>query len=271
MRRSVGCRNVNNNNEQIKRTGIGKRHCPETQGFAGDGAVGMTRQAADVTNNPARVVSASGRNAERTASARCACYALLSELACSPHDIDPRAGLHDKIGAGAALEYASGLDALLHEFVALDLDTLKLEYSALFEVGSDGPPCPIREDLQTGQRAGTREDLVRFYSYFNYKLEEKFAWAPDHLSVELEFMHFLCYREATFGPDAASYQLAQVDFSQRHLVRWVPKFARSVAKVASDSVYCRIIDAIDQFLTADHAWQCGTIIIEGRDHGGRKQ
>jgi len=210
-----------------------------------------------VTTNLVRVVS--GRDAPRTAPARCTCYALLSELVCSPHDIDPRASLRDKIGAGAVLEYAAGLDELLCEFVALDLDTLKLEYSAMFEVGSDGPPFPIREDLQTGQRSGTREDLVRFYNYFNYALEEKFAWAPDHLSVELEFMHFLCYREASAESNAASYQLAQADFSQRHLVRWVPKLARDLTEVASNSVYCRVIGAIERFLTADHAWQCGTI------------
>jgi len=231
----------------------------------------VTMQTPEVTVNPTRLVSVSERDARQTAAARCACYAALSELACSPHDMDPRVSLRDKIDIGTALDYADGLDGLLREFVALDLDTLKLEFSALFEVGSDGPPCPIREDLQTGQRAGTREDLVRFYNYFNYTLEEKFAWAPDHLSVELEFMHFLCYREASAGSDAASYQLAQIDFSQRHLMRWVPELARSVARVASDSVYCRVIDAIERFLAADYAWQCGTIITEDSGHGGCRQ
>jgi len=212
-----------------------------------------------VTPNPTRLISASERDSGQTAAARCSYYAALSELVCSPHDLDPRASLRDKIGIGAALDYSAGLDDLLREFVELDLDKLKYAYSALFEVGSDGPPCPIREDLQTGQRKGTREDLVRFYSYFNYKLEEKFAWAPDHLSVELEFMHFLCYREASAESGAASYQLAQVDFAERHLVCWVPELAKSTARIAPDSIYLRVIYTIEQFLTADYAWQCGTI------------
>lgn len=228
-------------------------------------------QTPDVTMNTTRRISVSQRDARQTAAARCACYATLSELACSPHDLDPRVSLRDKIDIGTVLDYANGLDGLLREFVELDLDKLKYEYSALFEVGGDGPPCPIREDLQTGQRTGTREDLVRFYNYFNYQLEEKFAWAPDHLSVELEFMHFLCYREASAESDAASYQLAQVDFSERHLVRWVPELAKGVARIASDSVYRRVIDAIEQFLAADYAWQCGTIVIENKGHGGREQ
>ncbi len=213
--------------------------------------------------SPTRTIN--GRDTERTAAARCACYAILSELACSPHDMDPRPGLRDKIDEIAALDYATDLDSFVREFVELDLATLKTEYSALFEIGSDGPPCSIREDLQTGQRTGTREDLIRFYNYFNYKLEEKFAWAPDHLSVELEFMHFLCYREASAGADAASYQLAQVDFSQRHLVRWVPQLAKGVARVASGSIYRRAMDTIEEVLTADYAWQNGTIVNQTGD------
>ncbi len=202
------------------------------------------------------------RETERTAALRCACYAALSELVCSPHDVDPRPALRDRLGAGASLDAASGLDGLLREFTERDLDTLKREYSGLFEVGSEGPPCPIREDLQTGQRKGTREDLVRFYGYFNYLLDEKFAWAPDHLSVELEFMHFLCFREASAGDDAASYQLAQADFSERHLVRWVPELADSVARSAPESIYRRVIEVIDRYLAADLAWQRGTISAE---------
>jgi DMSO reductase family type II enzyme chaperone len=224
----------------------------------------VTMQMPDVTTNPTRLVS-SERNARQTAAARCAGYGALSELACSPHDMDPRGSLREKIGIGTALDYTEGLDDLLREFVELDLDKLKYEYSALFEVGSDGPPCPIREDLHTGQRKGTREDLVRFYSHFNYKLEEKFAWVPDHLSVELEFMHFLCFQEASAESDTVSYQLAQVDFSERHLVHWVPGLAKGVAKATADSIYCRVIDAIEQFLAADYAWQCGTIVNQTRD------
>lgn len=199
------------------------------------------------------------RDRELTAVRRCACYAALSELVCSPHDVDSRPALRDRLRDGGTLDAPSGLDELLPQFVDRGLDTLKREYSSLFEIGSEGPPCPIREDLQTGQRKGTREDLVRFYGYFNYLLDEKFAWAPDHLSVELEFMHFLCYREASAGDDAASYQLAQVDFSERHLVRWVPELVTGVTRAAPDSIYRRVIEVVDRYLAADVAWQRGTI------------
>ena len=211
----------------------------------------------------ARTVS--GRNVQETAPVRCACYAALSELVASPHDIDPRPALTEKAGIAANLPYGGELDEILAEFVDTELDQLKREYSGLFEVGSDGPPVPIREDLQTGQRAGTREELVRFYNYFHYELEEKFAWAPDHLSVQLEFVHFLCFQEASAGSEVLSYQLAELDFAERHLIRWAPKLAKSVESIAPGSLYARIMRTLSEFLANDVAWQNGTVSATGEE------
>ncbi len=217
------------------------------------------------TAGPARTVS--GRDAKSTAPLRCAAFAVLSELVASPHEIDSRPSLREKIGTFAGLPYGAALDELLAGFVDTDLDKLKKEYSGLFEVGSGGPPVPIREDLQTGQRAGTREELVRFYNFFHYKLSEKFAWAPDHLSVQLEFMHFLCFSEATAETEVLSYQLAQADFTERHLVKWVPTLIEGVEAISSGSLYARVINTLGDFLAADFTWQQSTITVMEKDHG----
>lgn len=219
--------------------------------------------------NPGPVRTVRDRYAEATAPLRCICYAACSELAASPYDLDPRPALKERIGIGDAVPYAASLDALLAEVADAELDRLQAEYSGLFEVGSQGPPAPIREDLQTGQRGGTREDVVRFYDFFGYRLGEKFAWQPDHLSVELEFMHFLCFREAQGGADALSFQLGQMDFTERHLIRWVPAFAETVAKLAPGSLYARAVGALARFVAADHQWQLNTVMgNEGRSGPG---
>ncbi len=197
------------------------------------------------------------RGTAATAALRCLCYAAFSELLASPHEVDARAGLLARVGLGEVL------DALLTEVGSAELHRLQAEYSGLFEVGSEGPPMPIREDLQTGQRAGTREDVVRFYDYFGYVVDEKFAWQPDHLSLELEFMHYLCFRESEAGADVLSYQLAQVDFTTRHLVSWVPRFADGVAELAPDSLYARVVAALRDFIEEDFAWQTATISVGG--------
>ena len=204
--------------------------------------------------------SVGNRHAAETAGLRCLCYAACSELVASPHEMDPRPALRDRVGACAAVPYASHLDPLLAEVSAAELARLRSEYSGLFEVGSQGPPVPIREDLQTGQRAGTREEVVRFYDYFGYVLDGKFAWQPDHLSVELEFMHYLCFREASAEreADALSFQLAQADFTERHL-RWLPQLAANLDQLAPGSLYARVVEALRDFVGADHEWQLGTI------------
>ena len=195
------------------------------------------------------------RDTATSAAFRCLCYAAFSELLASPHEVDARAGLLARVGLTEAL------DALLSEVGAAELQQLRSEYSGLFEVGSEGPPVPIREDLQTGQRSGTREDVVRFYDYFGYVLDEKFAWQPDHLSLQLEFMHYLCFRESEQAEEVLSYQLAQLDFAERHLLSWVPRFAAQVETHAPGSLYARVVGALRDFLAEDCAWQTGTITV----------
>jgi DMSO reductase family type II enzyme chaperone len=205
--------------------------------------------------------------AERTGSeapGRCLLYALFSDLAASPFDSEPSVAGEAIDLAELGLPYGTGaLNELLTEWRNADRDVLKREYSGLFEVGSNGPPVPIREDLHRGQPAGVREDLVRFFDFFGYGLEESFAWAPDHLSVEFEFMHFLCYQEAEQAAadsgDALSFQLAQHDFAERHLCNWVPELAEKIHKVEPDGLYARLIAAISDCLLKDFEWQKSTI------------
>lgn len=203
------------------------------------------------------------RETERTAGLRCQCYAAFSELTASPHDVDARVFNRDRAGIGGGVPYALTLDELIEEFAVADIAWLKSEYSGLFEIGSQGPPAPIREDLLTGQKAGTREDIVRFYDFFGYRLDDRYAWAPDHLSVELEFMHFLCFHEASAAGDVLSYQLAQTDFSARHLHNWIPRLAESVTRLAPDSFYCRVLIALRDFVARDCDWQASTIVATG--------
>jgi len=195
----------------------------------------------------------------RMAAVRCACYAAWSELLASPHEADVRESLTRKLEVAAELDFDCRLDSVIRAYTALEAQQLRRQYSALFEVGSDGPPVPIREDLQTGQRSGTREDLIRFYDYFGYRLADRFSWQPDHLSVELEFMHYLCYGEASGEDNVLSFQLAQADFSARHLVSWVPDLSRMVHSVAAGTLFAEVTTALSDFVVADLQWQNTTI------------
>lgn len=104
-------------------------------------------------------------------------------------------------------------------------------YGALFEVGDRGPPLAIREELAPNANAAAKEEVARFYEHFGYRLGDDYAWRPDHLSVLLEFMHFLCWHESQSSDAAlvAGLRAAQRDFCQRHLAWWVGDLADKVA------------------------------------------
>jgi DMSO reductase family type II enzyme chaperone len=212
---------------------------------------------------PERNITAA-RDSGGTGSGRCLMYAVFSDIAASPFDAVPVVAGEEIVVSELGLPYElPSLDALLQEWRGRDRDELKREYSGLFEVGSSGPPVPIREDLHRNQPAGVREDIVRFYEFFGYGLNEKFAWAPDHLSIELEFMHFLTFQEAELGDsdDALSFQLAQCDFSERHLVNWVSELAERTIKKQPDALYGKLIAAMSEYLVKDFEWQQSTIEV----------
>ena len=112
---------------------------------------------------PERDVTAA-RAAAATAPGRCVMYAICSDLTASPFDAEPSVAGSDVDIAALDLPYElPGFQAILDEWRSADRDELKREYSGLFEVGSEGPPVPIREDLHRNQPAGVREDIVGRY------------------------------------------------------------------------------------------------------------
>ena len=221
-----------------------------------------TTDSADPGADAQRTVVAA-RDPCTTAPGRCLLYALFSDVAASPFDTEAAVARDSLELAALDLPYElSNLAELIKEWRAIPAEELKREYSGLFEVGSDGPPVPIREDLHLNQPAGVREDIVRFYEFFGYGLEQNFAWAPDHLSVELEFMHMLCFQEAEAAEaegDAVSFQLAQSDFAERHLCNWVSDLAVRIIEQRPESIYARLIPALSEFLVKDFDWQQSTI------------
>lgn len=201
------------------------------------------------------------RHRLHTAPLRAHAYAACSELLASPHDLDPRGLLATRRGPCAALPWAVVLGPAIEALAAAELDALQRSFSGLFEVGDQGPPVPIRESLRPSRPPGAREEVVRFYEFFGYAPGERFAWQPDHLSIELEFLHVLCAQEANAADDAAArpFQLAQADFATRHPAAWLQGFADDAARVAPQSLHASAAAAAASFVVADLAWQGATL------------
>jgi DMSO reductase family type II enzyme chaperone len=96
------------------------------------------------------------------------------------------------------------------------------EFLEVFDPALSKDACSLREaSYATEDMDVLLEDLIRFYSYFGLKRGES-SEMPDHISVELEFMHFLSHMEESVEhtvEDAASLHRAQRDFLARHVVR----------------------------------------------------
>lgn len=204
-----------------------------------------------------RTTIESRRQTETSALPRATIYSLFSQLLSSPHELKPLSLNPDISFHGLPFDFHARemIDSYLND----DLEELRLKYSILFEVGDDGPPVPIREDLFLAQPAKLREDLVRFYDYFSYQLDEEFQWQMDHLSIELEFMHFLIIGELRSDNDKLSFQLGQIDFLEKHLINWVPLFSKKLLILDESDIYSKIVIELDEFLLKDQHWQKETI------------
>jgi DMSO reductase family type II enzyme chaperone len=133
------------------------------------------------------------------------------------------------------------------------LEELAADYSALFDVGTSGkPPCPLHGGAYGGaERIAVMEEVVRFYDHFGLRVAQTTNEMPDQLGAELEFLHFLAFRQAELaeqGGDAAPYRRAERDFVERHPGRWVPEMRTRMEKTEASAFYRQVVVLLDEFL-----------------------
>jgi DMSO reductase family type II enzyme chaperone len=200
--------------------------------------------------------------AERRAAARSVGYRLFAEALDYPDELlleEIREGrlaraLEELLeGLAPELPGAVDWDALRD---AGDEDELQIEYTRLFDVGASGPPCPLYGGLYGGARMKTMEEAVRFYNHFGLTLSETLRELPDHLRTQLEFLHYLAFREAEAlqrGADAGPYRRAQRDFLERHPGRWVPKLRGRLESQKPMRFFSELVTGLERFLDGARA------------------
>jgi DMSO reductase family type II enzyme chaperone len=146
--------------------------------------------------------------------------------------------LDDLLAAAPALPFPLPADEGLRADPALAHEELQQEYIRLFEVGPGRPPCPLYEGSHRSGRMKIMEELVRFYEHFGLRHEA--GDLPDHVCAELEFMHYLAFKEAAAlhtGAEHLPYRLAQRDFLRRHLNRWLPRLRLRLEQLDPPGLY----------------------------------
>jgi len=97
------------------------------------------------------------------------------------------------------------------------------------------------------------QDAERLYAEAGLQKDEELKDAPDHVRVELDFMHVLIARtveacEAGDWQKAEKYVNIQLMFLQNHLSRWVTPFAKVIRTGAATRFYKATALVLESFI-----------------------
>lgn len=127
-------------------------------------------------------------------------------------------------------------------------------FNDAFDPSINEDACSLHEfSYAGGELTALFEELTRFYNFFGLGREDG-STLPDHISVELEFMHFLKNLESqSEGQEEAlaSLAMAQKDFISRHLLRLV-RGIKSTLRTSDEHCKDLVITA-EEFVAADLA------------------
>jgi len=200
------------------------------------------------------------------AGARSRAYAFLALAFEAPDEARPAALKEgwDRLEGGVTLladaSSRSAADALRPAIAALTAEALERAYTRCFghAMSKDCPPYEAEYgQAHVFQKTHTLADVAGFYRAFGLDLAADAHERIDHISVELEFMHFLCAKEAyALAQHHPAGQLALCRAAQRkflceHVGRWAFGFARRVGARAGDAVYGGLGRLLAAFLAAE--------------------
>ncbi len=200
---------------------------------------------------------------ERVAASRSRLYQLLAVAFGFP-DEDFYTLLRDGSFATLLAQACAALPHDLGSLAALAPDTVgetytefQSEYIRLFDVGAAGPPCPLYGGVYVGDRMKVMEDATRFYNFFQLRLSPEMHELPDHITTELEFLHYLTFREAEArqrGVDPMPLLRAERDFLTRHLCKWMPRLQARLGKQTTLPFFPALVRFALAFFEADRAY-----------------
>ncbi|MEF8821739.1 MAG: molecular chaperone TorD family protein [Halovenus sp.] len=192
-------------------------------------------------------------------------YALSARLFTAPDD-----ELYRALESGSVQQEAIELlDRTAVDVAQPDLtvdeehEMLSARYNDLFVVGysevidktdgtidSQGPPVSLYESDYRPEVSWNdiNLDLARAYEYFGCQVDQDQRRNHDHIRLQLEFMGYLCRREAAVDPDIAA---ARLDFHDRHLRVVTDGVAEALQSEPGTGLYGRLATFLDELTAGD--------------------
>ena len=163
----------------------------------------------------------------------------------------------DVLGDRESLAVVGAMGSMLE---ALTADDLQASYLQCFghTISKECPPYETEYgQAHIFEKSQSLADIAGFYRAFGLDLAPDLNDRLDHVSVELEFMQFLCAKEAyavARGHPQEKLALcrdAQAKFLCEHLGGWAFGFARKLEKKAGHSVHGLAAGILASFLTGE--------------------
>lgn len=208
----------------------------------------------------------------RATAARSQIYKILSGMFAYPVD-----GVHEDFMLQVGRELREAADELPFSVPAIEsfvrsvtpqnanAGAIAVMYSSIFDNCSGRPAVSLHEkDYSKNDHKFLWEELIRFYEHFglNYDLGKCKEW-PDHIGIQLEFLHYLTFLEAGAPDDLAdNYVAAEADFLEKHVAEWVPKFSAKLGSMAEDTVYGTLAQVLEQFVEGDAEFNRARRIVQ---------
>ena len=159
-------------------------------------------------------------------------------------------------GSDDGVELKRCLKEVQELFKGTTIEALQRVYQCI--VGhSMSKDCPLCE-TQYGaahvfQQVHELGDIQGFYKAFGLDISDIEKERCDHISVEMEFMHYLLYKQAyaleNHGDEKAQICVdAQKKFLKEHIGKWAPLFAVLFGRKAVEGFYCAVSALTKEFL-----------------------
>jgi len=133
-------------------------------------------------------------------------------------------------------------------------EMLREDYSKLF-VGPGHLKAPPWESVYRSQERllfGEQTLAVReFYRSYGLEAKQKNAEPDDHISLELEFMSYLCRAGSAEEELSEKYRAGQEVFLREHLLTWAPDFCSDVIQNAECRFFRGVAEITTRWLAMD--------------------
>ncbi|MBT8333769.1 MAG: molecular chaperone TorD family protein [Deltaproteobacteria bacterium] len=136
---------------------------------------------------------------------------------------------------------------------AANQDNLSVDHASLFVGPFEliAPPYgSVYLEKQRQVMGDSTMEVLQHYQQAGLSVDVKDA--PDHIAIELEFMHFLCMKEAESSAsgkeqEAEKFRELQRDFYLNAL-QWVPQFCSVIRKGSTSSFYKELANCLERFM-----------------------